>query len=911
MAELLGGEVRGGEVLCPGPSHSAADRSLSVKPDPAADHGFVVHSFSGDDAIVCRDHVRKKLGLAEWKPRERKAGRSKAGAKPWSPIIARHVYKNADGTPYLQVCRTLAKTFFQNKWNGQMWVTGKPDGPKVPYMLPELLAAPPTAKVHICEGEKDADALVKLGFVATTNSEGAANWTDDLNEYFRDRHVFIHEDNDDEGRKRVQRIARVLDGIAASVRVIRLPGLPPKGDVSDWLENDPSGARLVKHCDSVPIWEPPAETTTDERGDDKDHEDDGGLLGKMKKQADVLIELASSAELFLDRDDVGYARFEVNAHNENWPIRSKGFKRWLVRAFYENTQTAPSSEAVSSAMSVLEARAHFDAPEHDVRVRVAGCDGRIYIDLADRDWRAIELSESGWRIIDNPPVYFRRSAGMKPLPEPAADGSLDRDLRPLLNVKTERDFVLAVAWLLAALRHCGPYPVLGITGEQGSAKSWLAKLLRALVDDNSVPLRALPRDERDVFIAARNSQVLAYDNVSGLPDWLSDTFCRLATGGGFSTRELYTDQDEVLFASTRPILLNGIDDIATRPDLADRSIALMLAAISDDKRKQEEKLWAEFESKRPRILGALLDAVSHGLRTLPDVHLDRLPRMADFAAWVTACEGALWKPGTFMAAYTSNIEEAVEVVLDADQIATALRSYIDLDADFQGTASDLLKALNRITPESQTKAKGWPKRPNTLSNILRRIAPPLRKIGIDIGFDRDKRQKTITVTRSDRARKTSSSPSSSLSSKDGNGLDRAEDRHTIVTASPQFVTGDDPGDDPCGGIVTDNPLPDKGNDDPCVDDDLLHTPSGGVISPEVRQQRIDEVTMLIEASGLAPKDFFFTQPISPDPKDAAAYADWQTRERTRKPIVRRMVAYGLTAHDLTPLKSESSEDVSS
>jgi hypothetical protein len=341
----------------------------------------------------------------------------------------------------------------------------------------------------------------------------------------------------------------------------------------------------------------------------------------------------------------------------------------------------------------------------------------------------------------------------------------------------------------------------------------------------------LPRNEHDVFIAARNSQVLAYDNVSGLLDWLSDTFCRLATGGGFSTRELYTDQDEILFGSTRPILLNGIDDIATRPDLADRSIALMLAAISDDKRKQEEKLWAEFESKRPRILGALLDAVSHGLKTLPDVQLDRLPRMADFAAWITACEGALWKRGTFMTAYVTNIEEAVEVVLDADQVATVLRSYMDLHIEFQGTASDLLKALNEIIPDAQRKAKGWPKRPNTLAGILRRIAPPLRKVGVDVTFARDKRPKTITIARPDKTRKTSSPSTPSTLSRDGNGLGEIGDRHPIVTASPspEIVPGDDPGDDPQDGIVTANPLKGNGSDDPCVRDDLLHALSGSYV----------------------------------------------------------------------------------
>src|SRR5215467_5810347 len=790
IAEALGGDVTNGEALVPGPGHTAEDRSLAIKCDSAAPDGFVVHSFAGDDPIACRDHVKRKLGLPEFAKKKASGSSSKnkkgnGPTKAWSPVVARYVYRQADGTPYLQVCRTAAKGFFQNKWNGQMWVTGRPDGPKIPYRLPELLAAPLTARVHICEGEKDANGLAKLGFTATTNSEGAGNWTDDLNEYFRDRHVYIHEDNDEEGRKRAQRIARALDPIAASVRVIRLPGLPPKGDVSDWLESDPSGARLVKECESTPVWEPSTTPAPEEETEETD-----SLVELKKKQADILIELASIAELFHDCDDVGYARFEVNGHKENWPIRSKGFKRWLLRGFYESTQSAPSSDAMQAALGVLEARAQFDAPEHEVHVRVAGLDGCIYIDLADRDWRAIEIDESGWRVVADQPVYFRRSSGMKPLPEPVAGGSLKGDLRPLLNVKTDDEFVLTVAWLLAALCPTGPYPVLAFSGEHGSAKSMRSNFLRALVDPNSVPLRALPRSEHDVFIAARNSHVLAYDNASGLPHWLSDTFCRLATGGGFSTRELYTDQDEVLFGSKRPIILNGIDDIATRPDLADRSIVQTLAAISDERRKLETELWADFERKRPRILGALLDAVSHGLKALSDVVLDRKPRMDDFAVWVTACEGALWKKGAFLAAYTGNIQEGVETVLENDQVAAVLRTYMDITPDgFTGTAADLLKALNGVATEIQQKAKGWPKSPAVLGSRLRRIAPPLRKTGIDVAFERENRQRRITIAPV-KAGETPSQPSPPSFSNSLNDLEESACRHRAVIVEEATVTGD-------------------------------------------------------------------------------------------------------------------------
>src|SRR5205823_8606362 len=200
----------------------------------------------------------------------------------------------------------------------------------------------------------------------------------------------------------------------------------------------------------------------------------------------------------------------------------------------------------------------------------------------------------------------RRAAGMKALPLPAAGGSIET-LRSFLNVRSDADFVLVVAWTLVCLRDRGPYPVLVLSGEQGSAKSTFSAMLRALLDPNTAPLRALPREDRDLFIAASNGHVLAFDNVSGLPAWISDTLCRLATGGGFAVRQLYTDQDEVLFDATRPVILNGIEEIVTRPDLADRAVFLTLEPIPEERRRSEAELWAAFETERPRILGVLLD----------------------------------------------------------------------------------------------------------------------------------------------------------------------------------------------------------------------------------------------------------------------------------------------------------------
>ncbi len=159
---------------------------------------------------------------------------------------------------------------------------------------------------------------------------------------------------------------------------------------------------------------------------------------------------------------------------------------------------------------------------------------------------------------------------------------------------------------------------------------------------------------------------MAFDNLSGIKDNLSDALCVLSTGGGFGARELYTDDDEKLFDAKRPILLNGIEDLATRPDLLDRAITLTLPVIADEQRRDENELWKQFEEVRPRVLGALLDVVSVALKNLPNARMESKPRMADFALWITAAEPALgWKPGAFLTAYTENRGQANEIALES------------------------------------------------------------------------------------------------------------------------------------------------------------------------------------------------------------------------------------------------------
>lgn len=477
---------------------------------------------------------------------------------------------------------------------------------------------------------------------------------------------------------------------------------------------------------------------------DKAMADDAGEGGRGPTQANILIEIAGAAELFHSAERVAFADVMINDHRETWQVRTKGFRHWLARRFFEETDGAPSSEAMQSALNVVEARALFDGPERPVFVRVGSLEGQLYLDLGDAAWRAIEISASGWRVIETPPVRFRRASGVQPLPVPVRGGAVET-LRSFLNVQSDGDFVLVVAWALAVLRNCGPYPVIVLSGEQGSAKSTFSAILRALLDPNTAPLRALPREERDLFIAASNAHVLAFDNVSGLPGWISDTLCRLATGGGFAVRQLHTDQDEILFDATRPVILNGIEDIVTRPDLADRAVLLTLEPIPEERRRTEAELWAEFEVERPRILGVLLDAVAEGLKCLPDTQLPKLPRMADFALWATACETALWPAGTFWDAYCGNREEAIEGVISDDPVAAAVRAMMMERTEWTGTASDLLDALTGPAGERIANSRSWPESPRALSGRLRRAATFLRQVGIAVTFEREGRARTRVI----------------------------------------------------------------------------------------------------------------------------------------------------------------------
>jgi len=498
---------------------------------------------------------------------------------------------------------------------------------------------------------------------------------------------------------------------------------------------------------------------------------------KKETKAQVLLALAREAEYFQTPGMDVYATFSVNGHRETWPVRSRPFRRWLTGRFCATQGKPPGGQTVADVIEALEAEAQFGGgPEVSVYTRVAEKNGRIYLDLADEIWSAVEVGPDGWEVVANPPVRFRRTRGMLPLPRPVKGGNIE-DLRLFLNLPDDDAWRLVVAWLLAAFRPIGPYPILLLQGEQGSAKSTTARVLRALVDPSTAPLRTAPRDERDLMIGASNAWVLSFDNLSGLSSWLSDALCRLATGGGFATRELYSDSDEVIFDAMRPVILNGIDDLGGRPDLLDRAIVITLPAIPEEKRRDEATFWAEFEAARPRILGALLDAVCAGLRNWATTRLNCLPRMADFARWAAACESACpWERGEFMTAYAGNRAEAVETTLEADAVAVAIKTLLTERTEWEGTAAELLAALQ--PPAWAERTKAWPGSARAMANKVRRLGTFLRQSGVEVEFYREAHTGRRLIHLQDNKGMTSSPSSPSSPITDTTESDRVTQRVT-------------------------------------------------------------------------------------------------------------------------------------
>lgn len=602
---------------------------------------------------------------------------------------------------------------------------------------------------------------------------------------------------------------RVLDKRGHVLIVVHLPGstFTDKTDVTDAEGRDRFLKRLLGKYDGLDresvereldrIAGEVATAQTEGKTDEQDALD--------KADADLLVALATDkdeVELFRDgagRDAEAYATIMVEQHLETWSIKSSGFSHWIRRKFYLISKRTPGVQAFNDAIRLIASIAVFDGENRRVFVRLAEHEGSIYLDLANDTWQAVRITKNGWDVVENSecPVRFIRRRGMGALPVPVRGGHID-ELRPFVNCPTEELWTLYAGSLVSLFRPRGPYAGLAWTGEQGSAKSSAVKRTRSLVDPNIALVRRLPRDDRDLMIGAKNSFIQAFDNISTIPPSVSDALCSLMTGGGFGTRELYSDDEEILIDVARPVLLNGIADVATRADLLDRCVLLNLPPIEEKDRKEETDLDPAFEVARPRILGALLDAVSTAIRRYPRIKLTRRPRMIDFARWCTAAETSYgWPEGTFVEAYMRNRGDAVQIAIEASAIGSPVLAFMHARESWTGTAAELLGILEQsFADPKRRERRDWPASPKGLSDALRRIAPPLRTLGVDSVFGEKaaggNRERLITL----RTIKPPTDESSSSSIEHGD----SKTDHT-------------------GGAESDSPTPDVGREEATARDD--------------------------------------------------------------------------------------------
>ncbi len=438
----------------------------------------------------------------------------------------------------------------------------------------------------------------------------------------------------------------------------------------------------------------------------------------------------------------------VDGRQEIYSLGSAEFRNWLIDRYVATSGRPPSKWSLRSVTETLEAKARLDTGGAiGLDPRGAGLVRSEFAHLyrpgrRDRRGRRHRCARLDGRRAPEHCISAHR--------RPPADTGAERDgsvelLRPYVNL-SDRDFRLLIAWLAAALRPVGPYPILALYGEQGSAKSTLAKIVRLLVDPHAVPLLVEPKSTRDLMITALNGWLLAYDNISAIPRWLSDGLCLVATGGGYAGRTEYTSLERTIFQVQRPTVLTGIDEFIRRGDLSDRSIILHLSPIPESARRREDEMWAALERDRARIFGGLLDAIVVGLREMPNVRLARLPRMADFAAASEAIgRGLGWPAGTILADYEANRREASVTQIEDSLVATVLLQNAGRLGAWSGSPSDLHADLSTAIGPNAARSVRWPKSPERLTNELRRIAPQLRMNGLNITFGRTYRARFIAL----------------------------------------------------------------------------------------------------------------------------------------------------------------------
>ncbi len=464
-----------------------------------------------------------------------------------------------------------------------------------------------------------------------------------------------------------------------------------------------------------------------------------------KKIIEMILE--QGPELMHDNIGTTFMRVRIGDHFETHPIKSTHVRLWVAREFWNRAGKPAKPEYIKQALEVISSMAMFDGKEKSMANRMGEADSAFWYDLCDPKWNAVRIDSEGWKIIDNPPSIFRRHKHQLPQVHPI-NGDVARILE-FVNISDEQQRLLLQVYIVACFVPNIPHPIPVLFGSQGSAKSTFLRVLRRIIDPSSIELLALPTQSEQLVQQLSHHWAPFYDNVTTLPEWLSDALCRAVTGEGHSKRELYSDDDDVIYSFRCCVGLNGINIAAQKADLLDRSILFNLERIPPEKRQAERAFWERFEQARPAILGGVFDTLAKAISIQKTVTVSSLPRMADFTLWGCAITEALGHDQQkFLVAYYANINRQNEEAINEHPVATTICSFMESKTSWQGTSTNLLAELEATaeTLKINTRHALWPKAPQALSRRLNEVKTNLETVGISIVTGRGT-SRTITLTR--------------------------------------------------------------------------------------------------------------------------------------------------------------------
>lgn len=484
---------------------------------------------------------------------------------------------------------------------------------------------------------------------------------------------------------------------------------------------------------------------------------DNEIRGNNKKSAATLlveiVEATNSIELFRNETGETFAHVLIDNHFETWRTKSQQFEYWLRKIYLEKYKKVPSNNSVKEAVANISGKAYFLGNQYVLSNRVAKIDDALWYDLADKMWKAVKITKIGWEIVDNPPILFRRYSHQLSQVIPMHNGDIKNVLK-FVNLPQKEQQILFLVWLVSCFIPGFPHPIPHIYGSQGSAKSSLSRVIRQIVDPSEIDVSELPRNYAELIQKLAHHWCIVFDNISYLTEDISDLLCRAITGAGFSKRELYSNDEDVIYHLKQCIALNGINLVATRPDLLERCILFGLERVSKDNRMEEQDLFKKFEIELPNILGGIFDVLSRTLQIHPTIRLTELPRMADFATWGCAiAESIGYSRDEFLTAYNNNIAIQNSEIISENDLAGFVMALMENNDNWIGTPQELFEAIKNIAYVKFSidvyREKSFPRATNAFMRRLNCLKSNLEEMGINI-FNERTQKRRVAIRKTDK-----------------------------------------------------------------------------------------------------------------------------------------------------------------